>query len=207
MSQSDTDDGSPTEREPTVSADAPSRPLNDDLDVDLTDAVAAAFQTSLDTDAAPRSLADWIEILADRFEAWPPAVEDLCHDAEGAHRAATGTQSFRFTCVLDAMLLPFLHGEETTVTSRVPGTEDDVTFRVTQTAVSGSPDAVISFGAADRAPAGDVTAEHAYGVICPFVHTFPDEDTYADWATTVDAPAMALSLSDALGLAKAMAEV
>lgn len=207
MSQSDTDHGSPDETEPPIPADAPTRPLTDDLDVALTGAVAAAFETSLDTDSTPRSLADWVDVLADRFPAWPPAVEDLCHDAEGAHHAVTGPQSFRFTCVLDAMLLPFLHGEATTVTSRVPGTADVVTVHVTQTAVTGSPDAVVSFGAADRPPAGAVTAEHAYGVICPFVHTFPDEDAYAAWAATVDAPTMALSLPDALGLAKAMAEV
>lgn len=188
----------------TLPADAQTAALHDELDVDLPNAVAAAFQTSLDADTAPDTLDAWVGMLGDLYEDWPPAVADLCHDADGRHRAATGTQSFRFTCVLDAMLLPFLQGEPTTVTSSVPGTDTDVTFRVTDSEVTGSPETVISFGAANRPPAGSVTAAHAYGVICPFIHAFPDADAYEDWAAGVDAATMALSLPVALGLAKAI---
>ena len=194
-----------SETDSPVPADAAPRPLNDGLDVELPADVASAFQTSLDADTAPRTLAEWVGLLADLYDDWPPAVADLCHDADGKHRAESGEQSFRFTCVLDAMLLPFLRDEETTVTSHVPD-GDAVTFRVTRTEVVGPPDAVVSFGAAERPPQGEVTAAHAYGVICPFIHTFPDEDAYADWAADVDGATMPLSLPDALGLAKAMVD-
>jgi|GEM_PF-3194205 len=207
MSQSDADHPKSAERDSPLPADAATTPLNDALDVDLPADVASAFQTSLAADRAPRSLADWITLL-DSFDDWPPAIADLCHSADdGLHRADTPDQSFRFACVLDAMLLPFLHEAETTVTSRVPGSDDDLVFRVTDRGVTGSPDVVISFGAASRPPAGDVTPAHAYGTICPFIHTFPDTDSYEDWAARVNGATTALSLPDALGLAKAMTDV
>lgn len=192
-----------TDPESVIPADAPTRTLNDDLDVALPADVASAFQTSLDADAAPRTLAEWVGLLDDLVDDWPPAVADLCHAVDGKHRAEAGAQSFRFACVLDAMLLPFLHGEDTTITSRIPN-RDEITFHVTTSEVLGSTDAAVSFGAASRAPAGDVTPAHAYGTICPFIHTFPDEDAYDEWAADVDGATMPLSLPTALGLAKAM---
>lgn len=207
MSQSGPNRSPPVDAELPLPADATTTPLNDALDVDLPAAVASAFQTSLAADRSPRSLDDWITLLDSFDDDWPPAVADLCHSDDGLHRADTPDQSFRFACVLDAMLLPFLHDAETTVTSRVPGTADDVVFHVTERAVTGSPDAVISFGAASRPPKGEVTPAHAYGTICPFIHTFPDTDSYEDWAVGVDGATTALSLPDALGLAKAMANV
>lgn len=197
---------SQSEADSTVPADAPTRSLNDSLDVELPDAVGSAFQTSLDADSAPRTLSEWVGLLDDLGDDWPPEVEDLCHDAEGKHRAETAAQSFRFVCVLDAMLLPFLHDSETTITSSVPA-GDDITFRVTRTDVTGPSDAVVSFGAANRPPTDEVTPAHAYGAICPFIHTFPDMDAYEDWAASVDGSTIPLSLPDALGLAKAMVVV
>ena len=197
---------SQTEPDSTVPADAQTRPLNDDLDVALPSEVASAFQTSLDADTAPRTLVDWVGLLDDLVDDWPPAVDDLCHAADGKHRADAGAQSFRFACVLDAMLLPFLRDDPVTVTSQLQGADGDISFRVTDTEITGPTDAVISFGAADRPPQGEVTPAHAYGVICPYIHTFPDRPAYADWAATVDGPTMALSLPTALGLAKAMVE-
>lgn len=198
MSQSEADHAIPD--------DAPTRPLNDGLDPVLSDDVASAFQTSLDADTPPRTLAEWIGLLDDLGDDWPPAVDELCHDAEGKHRAETGVQSFRFACVLDALLLPFLQDEPTTITSRVPA-GDEFTFRVTKTDVTGPTDAVISFGAASRPPEGDVTPAHAYGTICAYIHTFPDQDGYQNWADGVDGATIPLSLPDALGLAKAMVAV
>lgn len=188
-----------------VPADAPTRPLNDSLDVELPADVASAFQTSLDADAAPRTLAEWVGLLADLFDDWPPAVADLCHSTDGPHRAQVGDQSFRFACVLDAILLPFLQDEATTITSRVPA-GDELTVHVTKTDVTGPADAVISFGAASRPPEDDVTPAHAYGAICPYIHTFPDQDAYEDWAEGVEGATIPLSLPDALGLSKAMVE-
>lgn len=105
------------------------------------------------------------------------------------------------------MLLPFLHDADTTITSRVPSSDEDIRFHVTKTEVTGAPDAVSSFGAASRGPAGEVTPAHAYGTICPFIHTFPDMDDYEDWAANADGATMRLSLPDALGLAKQMTTV
>lgn len=197
---------SQSEPDPTVPADAPTRPLNDVLDVDIPADVASAFQTSLDADTAPRTLADWVGLLDDLVDDWPPAVDELCHTADGKHRADAGAQSFRFACVLDAMLLPFLHGEDTTITSQVPG-GDELTVHVTKTDVTGPTDAVISFGAVGRPPEGDVTPAHAYGTICPYIHAFPDQAAYEEWADGVEGATIPLSLPDALGLSKAMAEV
>lgn len=196
---------SQSEPDPAVPADAPTRPLNDVLDDELPAEVASAFQTSLDADTAPRTLADWIDMLDNIVDGWPPAVDDLCHDATGKHRADVGAQSFRFACVLDAMLLPFLQDEPTTITSRVPA-GDELTVHVTKTDVTGPTDAVISFGATSRPPEGDVTPAHAYGAICPYIHAFPTQAAYENWADGVDGATIPLSLPDALGLSKAMVE-
>lgn len=194
---------SQTNPDSTVPADAPTRALDHGLDIELPSEVASAFQTSLAADSEPRTLAEWVGLLDDLVDDWPPAVADLCHAGDGKHLAEAGAQSFRFACVLDAMLLPFLCGEDTTVTSQIPD-RDEITFHVTTAEVTGSPDAVISFGAANRAPEGEVTPAHAYSTICPFIHTFPHEDAYDEWAAGVDGATMSLSLPTALGLAKAM---
>lgn len=206
MSQSDTDAARESLVTDALPEDAERRPLNDVLDIELPADVSSAFQNSLDADRTPRTLSEWAGLLHDVFGEWPPAVADLCHDVEGKHRADVAEQSFRFACVLDAMLLPFLRDDPATITSRVPGQDapTDVTFRVTQSDVTGSPDAVMSFGAAVRPPQGEVTPAHAYGVICPFIHTFPSQAAYEEWTADVDGATMALSLPDAMGLARAM---
>lgn len=204
MSKQNADSPSSTEPEPPAGADTV--PLDDDLDVALPDAVAEAFRTSLDADESPQTLAGWVDLLAALFDDWPPAVADLCHTTDGPHRARVAAQSFRFACVLDAMLLPFLRDEPATITSNLQGGDGDITMRVTRQTVTGPSDAVVSFGAASRPPEGTVTSAHAYGAICPFIHVFPDRLAYADWAADVDGATMALSLPTALGLAKAMAE-
>ncbi|WP_435177145.1 organomercurial lyase [Halorussus sp. AFM4] len=191
------------------------------LDRRLPPEIADNLRTLFGADDRPETFGAWTDAVAAAFgDEWPPSVADLCHDEAGRHRAAietaTGTETYRFVCVLDAFMLPFLpevSGEgdrEVEVTSEGPETGETVTSRATRERIETDPaDAVLSFGVAETDPSaggesGAPTPEETYGALCPYVHAFPDETAYERWADRVEAPTTALPLSDGLELVRAL---
>lgn len=205
-----TDGGSETARDDrgrprTANSDTDDEPVTDRaVPDDVGRALGELFGTS-----APASFGDWVEEIHDALaeaEWWPPRMRDLCHDTDGKHLARTQSQSYRFTCVLDAFALHALVDEPVTVESSVPG-GGEVALEMTDEGVSADPaTTVLSFGAAvdpdlpdERSPAV------AYGQTCPYIHAFPTREAYESWdestpdgVTTVVSPAAARDLAAAL---------
>ncbi|NHN60490.1 MULTISPECIES: organomercurial lyase [Halorussus] len=202
----------------STAADASTETADGDavLDRRLPSEIADNLRSLFGTDDRPETLGEWTDAVAAAFgDDWPPALADLCHDDEGRHRAeveaATGTETYRFVCVLDAFMLPFLpevrgDGDRTVaVRSEGPETGETVASRVTRERIETDPaDAVLSFGVAETDPDAAVTPEATYGALCPYVHAFPDGDAYRRWAERTDAPTTALPLSDGLALVRAL---
>jgi hypothetical protein len=160
-----------------------------------------------DTDDRPETFGAWTDAVAETFgDEWPPAVEDLCHDEDGRHRAETEEGTYRFVCVLDAIMLPFLTDSAAVeVRSAGPETGATVTSRVTEDGIETDPeDAVLSFGVAETDESAAVTPRLTYESLCPYVHAFPDEEAYERWAARIDAPTMALPLSAGFALVRAL---
>lgn len=171
--------------------------------------VAENLRTLFGTDDRPETFGGWLDTLAETFgDDWPPAIAELCHDEDGRHRAETDDETYRFVCVLDAILLPFLVEESVEVRSAGPETGETVTSVVSQAGIETDPeDAVLSFGVASVEPGTEVTARLTYETMCPYIHAFPDRDAYEQWDERTDAPTTAMPLSDGFALARAMARV
>lgn len=169
--------------------------------------IGSNLQALFGTEDRPETFGAWIDALAAALnDVWPPAIADLCHDDEGRHRAETEDGTYRFVCVLDAVILPFLIDGPVEVHSEGPETGAVVTSNVSQTGIEISPgDAVLSFGVAPVEPDAELTAQLTYETLCPYVHAFPDRDAYERWSEGIDAPTTALELSDGFALARAMA--
>lgn len=170
--------------------------------------IADNLQSLFGTDDHPETLSAWADMLAAAFgEDWPPAVADLCHDEEGRHRAETEGETYRFVCVLDAVMLPFLtDNSAVTVHSGGPETGQTVVSHVSQSGIETDPEeAVLSFGVAPVAPETEPTPRLTYESLCPYVHAFPEESAYERWAEETDAPTIGLPLSEGFGLARALA--
>ena len=208
-----------SERNPI--ADDPSNDVPDHdsvLNRRLSPEIGENLRSLFGTDDRPETLGEWTDAVAAAFgDDWPPAVADLCHDEDGRHRAeigtGSGTETYRFVCVLDAVMLPFLTGERgdddtdrtVTVRSEGPETGETVASRVSRERIETDPaDAVLSFGVAETEGDGAPTPEETYGTLCPYVHAFPDEDAYERWAERIDAPTTALPLSAGLALVRAL---
>ncbi|WP_137284263.1 organomercurial lyase [Halorussus salinisoli] len=168
--------------------------------------IGGNLKSLLGTDDRPETFGECIDALAVTFgDDWPPDVTDLCHDDEGHHRAETETDTYRFVCVLDAVLLPFLTDSTVEVRSEGPRTGTTVTSHVSQAGIETDPeDAVLSFGVAPVDPSAEPTPELTYETMCPYIHAFPDRDAYEGWSESVDAPTTPLPLSDGFALARAM---
>lgn len=167
------------------------------------------LRTMFGSDDRPQTFGGWLDTLADTFgDDWPPDVPELCHDEDGRHRAETDGETYRFVCVLDAILLPFLVDESVEVHSAGPETGETVTSTVSQAGIDTDPeDAVLSFGVAPVEPGTAVTARLTYETMCPYIHAFPDRDAYEQWDERIDAPTMGLPLSEGFALARSMARV
>ena len=137
-------------------------------------------------------------------------LEALCTTDESPHRATFRGRTQHYLCTLDALVVPFLADDVTTVDVETvsPVSGRRVTFSVSEGGIDADPpNAVLSFGVAGDAGSRS-TADHgpvvAYRQICPYGKAFASRAEYDDWASGVDAYTTAISAADALELARAL---
>lgn len=138
------------------------------------------------------------------------SVEQLCHaNGETPHRATTTTETYRFQCFYDGVVLAHLRSEPVDVRTVSPSgvtvemdVSSDGSVDVTPT------DAAMSFGIApDATPLDDdPTPEDLYGSVCPWVQAFPSRDAYEGWAAATDAPTVGLPLAAGTPVAAALTD-
>lgn len=170
------------------------------------------LQTVFATDERPRRFGDVVDAVAgfvDRAGV-DADLEALCTTDESPHRATFRGGTQHYLCTFDALIVPFITDDVTTVDVETvsPIRERRVTFSVSADGIDADPpDAVLSFGVASDA--GDrSTADHglvvAYRQICPHGKAFASRAEYDEWASTVDAHTTVVSMADALELARAL---
>lgn len=170
--------------------------------------VAEGLQTLFGTENRPETFGMWTNAIAETFgDEWPPNVDMLCHDDGGIHRAETADETYRFTCVLDAFLLPFLTEETVEVHSADPLTGEEISATVSRDGIDTDPEeAVMSFGVAvrDGNEDAELTPERLYGALCPYIHAFADREAYEKWDAESDGVTTAMALLDGFELARAL---
>lgn len=155
----------------------------------------------------PATFGDWVDGTASLAGGEGDSVDALCTGESTRHHARVGDGEYDLHCVLDALMLPHLHGEPVEVRSQSPD-GGVVELRATPEVAEAHPaTAVVSFGLAGgvEAPSGDFSTRDAYEQFCPYANAFPSEAEYTAWADRTDAVTTPLSVAAAHGLAGALA--
>ncbi len=145
---------------------------------------------------APLTLDDLKSTLSERLTGGGVEVEDLFAPRETRHEVEFAGEVRHTHCALDALMLPFLTGQEVTLRSQCPHCDHTVTVEATRSDFRSSPpEAVLSLGVS-REGTGP-----AQQYACPFINLFPSREHYEAWATdTSEALIIMLSLSQAFSL-------
>lgn len=192
-----TDDGS-AYRGPTIP-----RPLGEGLRV------------TLDLEQRPRDFGEYVDEMAALVErdGLEVDLETLCTTDESPHQATFRGETQRYHCTLDAVIVPFLADDvgRVDIETVSPVSGDPITFAVTDSAIEAEPaEAVLSFGVAKdvEGPPPDARSPAlAYRRVCPYGKAFVSRAEYERWTEATDAHTMAMTLEDALELARALGRV
>ena len=170
---------------------------------------------ALGLDERPKTFGDWVTAMtriADRDDI-EVGLNMLCTTEASPHRAQFNGRTQYYQCVQDPIIAPFLADEIDTVEieTRSPASDEAIELTVTESGIDAEPsDAVFSFGVdatVEEPPEDVVSPIVAYGLFCPYGHAFPSYDEYEEWAETVDAITMAISMEDTFELARAVGHV
>lgn len=173
----------------------------------IPDALANRLQTAFALDEPPATFADWAAAMIDTYETELDrdlGPDDLCLVDASNHEARIGGETYRYQCVLDALVVGYLTDGPVTVRSVPPTAETPITVEFDDAVRIEPRGAVMSFGidADVEAPDYPITPASMYGNLCPYGHAFPTEEAYADWAASSDAVSTAVPLRDGLAIAR-----
>lgn len=189
-------------------------PETDDLErTPIDPAVADQFRTSFGLDAAPTTLAEWVERSADVLAAGIQAIDQPLTTGSSCHTVELDAGSYHATGLVEALVLAFRRGPNTDVLVRSRSPLDDATvgLRVSGETIAASPsEAVISFGVARDvvAPAYFSVPPHiAYRRFNQYVNAFPGNDAYHRWARrTDDVRSIVLPIPDGVAAIRSIAD-
>ncbi len=145
-------------------------------------------------ETAPLTLDD----LGSSLKEWlaGSGAEALFAPGETRHRVEFAS-GVRYTyCALDALVLPFLIGQQVIIRSECPHCTDPSVVKATGSGFYPSPPGVVLSLGVSREGTGSVQQN-----ACPYINLFPSKGHYQVWAAdTSEALVVMLSLSKAFGM-------
>lgn len=186
---------------------------SDYTEIEIPGALSERSATLMGLDDAPETVGDIVddhnesEALVPEGFTW----QDMLVTEDSRHAVRVGGDRYNTYCILDALILPFLHDEEVEIRSDPPGGGATVEIRAGPDALEAEPaSTVVSFGfstdvpetpaslSADD-PEGLTDLIHAEG--CPQINAFPDAEAYEDWAREAEAATVGMTLAQAYAMA------
>lgn len=154
------------------------------------------------------TLGEWTAEIRRLTDGGAIGIDELCHsESKTPHWGEMDGERYYFLCFYDAVLLSALAEQPVDILTESP-TGAVIQAHATETAALTvtPPEAVVSFGVErDAEPPDDaLSPADLYAAVCPYVKAFPDRSAYEDWARTVPAETVAMSLSGATDVAAAL---
>lgn len=178
--------------------------------IELPDPLGDQFQRVFDLDRRPESYGEWASAIASTFENERErslSVDDLCDTDASQHTATIGGETTHYVCVQDPLVVGLLADEPVTVESTPPASEEQVTIEFDgDGGIAVDPEgALLSFGIDPDATApAEITPEAMYGLVCPYGHAFPDDESYEAWAAGTGATTDVLSVPAGIAVMDAL---
>lgn len=187
---------------------------SDYTDVEIPQALGERSASLMGLDDVPETVGDIVDDHNDTeaFVADGATWKDMLVTEESRHEVRVGEDRYNTYCVLDALILPFVHDEEVEIRSTPPGGGSTVEIRAGPDALEAEPaSTVVSFGFSDDVPGAPAALPtddpegltdliHAEG--CPQINAFPDADAYEAWAGEAEAATVAMTLAQAYAMAR-----
>lgn len=180
--------------------EAPTPNRIDPTTIEIADYLARHYQRAFGLDERPATYGDWASAIVDGFAADHDrslSTDDLCDTEHSPHSATVGGATTNYMCAQDPLVVGLLAEEPVTVESTAPTANEPVTitFEPDGTVDAEPEGSLLSFGIDPDARAPErVTPEAMYGLVCPYGHAFPDDESYEAWARETDAVTDVLSV-------------
>lgn len=191
-----------------------------DIDeIELSTDLAEAFRQLGNREDPPRTLGEGFAIVEEALDEADVDVslDDMYQTEPTRHAVHIGETLEHVPCVLDALIMALtLDTDPVEIHSESPNGEETVQFRVTDEAVTVTPEsAVTSFGIgyeeADEADVANtkelLNDESTIPTTCSHINAFPDSETYIRWADDVSkAAVMKLGIEEMVAIARRTAQ-